>query len=281
MLAMASYKEVSVLRSRTRCESTIVVGIILAGLACLVAGIVLMVQANQQKAINQCLEPKTYRLTKNECSYSSEATRAGLDKFLQEAHEKFYELLPHKIAFKPYVTTSEIRLRYKTYDPSPMSIKYVTDEINKLSQKLADMEVKTDELTLREKRAKAQLSHWMRHLFPYGVPFAYDYYAGDWMMGPNLFCWSSIGFIPMDTEKTLPHFKPATAQDMETLKKKLMELNQTFAQYVENMKLGVSSGMVRTVEECKAGFDGLRQTYKDVAFHGPTGKESHKAEPDI
>ena len=61
---------------------------------------------------------------------------------------------------------------------------------------------------------------------------------------------------------------------METVREKLMEINETFAQFVENMKLGVSSGMVRTVEECKAGFDGLRGAFRDIDIKGPTGKEN-------
>ena len=63
---------------------------------------------------------------------------------------------------------------------------------------------------------------------------------------------------------------------METLKSKFKELNQTFAQFVENMKLGVAAGMVRTIEECKAGLDGLKDKYREVAVNGPTGKKIFK-----
>lgn len=267
------YKEVALTRRRTRCESAVVGALITGGIACLVAGIVLMIQANTNKANEQCQSPKIARAVKNGCRYSGEARRSGLENFLYEAQERFYTLLPHKIGFKPGVISDEVRQRYKSYDSTPTRIKFVTDEIIKLTRRLESMDIKEDKLTLREKRAKAQLSHWMRHMFPYGVPFAYDYYAGDWLMGPNIFCWSSICFLPLDLEKALPHFQPSTVREMESLRDKLIEINQTFAQFVSNMKLGVSAGMVRTVEECKAGLDGLRGAFRDVSVGGPTGEE--------
>lgn len=267
------YKEVALTRRRTRCESVIVGALITGGIACLVAGIVLMVQANTNKATEQCPTLKVARAVNTGCKFSSEARRSGLERFLREAQERYYELLPHKIGFKPDVTSDEVRQRYKSYDSTPTRIKFVTDEIIKLSRRLENMGIVENKLTLREKRAKAQLSHWMRHIFPYGVPFAYDYYAGDWLMGPNIFCWSSICFLPLDLGKALPHFHPSTVREMEILRDKLIEINQTFAQFVENMKLGVAVGMVRTVEECKAGLDGLRGAFRDVAVNGPKGRE--------
>ena len=267
------YKKVGITRRRTRCESVVVAGLITSGIACLVAGIVLMIQANTIKTSQQCQPQKVTRAISAGCEYSSEARRSGLERFLFQAQERFYELLPHKIAFKPGVTSNEIRQRYKSYDSTPTQIRFVTDEITKLTKRLENMHIRESKLALREKRAKAQLSHWMKHMFPYGVPFAYDYYSGDWLMGPNIFCWSSICFLPMDIDRALPRFQPSTVSEMETLRNKLMEINQTFAQFVENMKLGVAAGMVRTVEECKAGLDGLRKAFREVDVNGPAGKE--------
>lgn len=267
------YKEVGITRRRTRCESVVVGGLIAGGIACLVAGIVLMIQANTIKTSQQGQTQKYTRAIDSGCGYSAEARSSGLERFLLQAQERFYELLPHKIAFKPGVTSDEIRQRYKSYDSTPTQIKFVTDEIAKLTKRLESMKIRDNKLTLREKRAKAQLSHWMRHVFPYGVPFAYDYYSGDWLMGPNIFCWSSICFLPMDVGEALRHFQPSSVSEMETLRNKLMEINQTFTQFVENMKLGVAAGMVRTVEECKAGLDGLRGAFRDVDVNGPVGKE--------
>lgn len=268
------YKEVGITRRRTRCESVVVGALIIAGIACLIAGIVMMIQANTVRKNNEpCQVAKVTRAVLSGCEYSREAHTSGLARFLHEAQERFYELLPHKIAFKKGVMPNEIRQRYKSYDSTPMQIKFVTDEIAKLTKRLEDMNLQENKLTLREKRAKAQLSHWMQHIFPYGVPFAYDYYSGDWLMGPNVFCWSSICFLPMDVGSALPHFQPSTVSEMEIIRNKLMEINQTFTQFVENMRLGVATGMVRTIEECKAGLDGLRGAFREVDIDGPAGKE--------
>ncbi|XP_068734656.1 uncharacterized protein [Montipora capricornis] len=263
------YKEVTLTRRRTRCESFIVGALITGGIACLVTGIVLIVQANTRKATQKCQLPKTAPVINTGCEFSAEAQRSGLERFLHEAQEKFYELLPHKIVFKHDVTSDEIRQRYRSYDSRPTQIKHVTDEIADLSKRLKKLKINKDKLNLREKRAIAQLSHWMEHVFPYGVPFAYDYYAGDWLMGPNIFCWSSICFLPLDLGKALPHFQPSTLSEMETIRRKLIEVNQTLSQFLKNMKMGVAAGMVRTIEECKAGLDGLRGAFREVAVNGP------------
>ena len=268
------YEEVRLTRRRTRCESVIVGALIAGGIACLVTGIILMVQANTRKSTMACELPKAaVQMVNGECEFSTEARRSGFERFLHEAQEKFYELLPHKISFKPYVTSNEIRERYRSYDSTPARIKFVTDEIAKLTRRLKNMDIKEDKLSLREKRAKAQLSHWMKHVFPYGVPFAYDYYAGDWLMGPNIFCWSSICFLPLDLGRALPHFQPSTEDEVETIREKMIEVNRTLAQFVENIKMGVTAGMVRTIEECKAGLDGLRGAFRDVAVNGPKSKK--------
>lgn len=101
------YKKVGITRRRTRCESVVVGGLIAAGIACLVAGIVLMIQANTVKTGEQGQAQKYTRAINIGCRYSAEARSSGLERFLFQAQERFYELLPHKIAFKPGVTSDE------------------------------------------------------------------------------------------------------------------------------------------------------------------------------
>lgn len=190
---------------------------------------------------------------------------------MQRAQNKYYELNPNKIANKPGVTTAEVKNKYRSYDPAPERIKLIADESAKIVKDIEKMQVDMEKLTLIEKRAVAQLLHWARHSFPFMLPYSYDYYVGDWMMGADIFCWNPICMVPNEVQLAFKHFKPSTVSEMETLKSKFKELNQTFAQFVENMKLGVAAGMVRTIEECKAGLDGLKDKYREVAVNGPTG----------
>ena len=46
-----------------------------------------------------------------------------------------------------------------------------------------------------------------------------------------------------------------------------------FAQYRKNMEYGVAVGMVRSVEECKAGINGLTAYFRKIANKGPSGKK--------
>ena len=84
------YQDVSLkTRRRTRLESIVIGALITGGIACLVAGIVLMVRANTKKDTLQCPPPKVARAINLDCGYSAEARRSGLERFLHEAQEKF------------------------------------------------------------------------------------------------------------------------------------------------------------------------------------------------
>lgn len=258
-------------KRRTRC---LIILFVLLGIACLVfffVGIALIAEAKRSRG-----DCKHTAKQGAGCEYSEEAKRVGLDDFLQKALDKYYELNPNKIASKPGVTSGEIKKKYRSYDPAPEHIKLITDEAAKIANDIEKMPVDMDKLTLREKRGVAQLLHWAKHGFPFMLPYAYDYYVGDWMMGADIFCWNPICMIPSEVGALSAHFKPSTVIEMETLKAKFKELNYTFVQFVENMKLGVNTGMVRTVIECKAGLDGLKDKYRNVAVNGPTGKKFNK-----
>ena len=195
---------------------------------------------------------------------------------MQKAQAKYYELNPHKIALKPGVKPDEIRTKYRSYDPSPANIKRITDEALKIAKNLENMKIDMNKLTLREKRAVSQILHWTKHGFPFMVPYLYNYYVGDWMMGGDIFCWSPICIVPDEVKASLKHFKSSTVGEMEILRDKLKEIKHTFDRFVENMKLGVSAGMVRTMTECKAALDAFKDKFRNVANNGPKGKDFFK-----
>ena len=81
-------------------------------------------------------------------------------------------------------------MEYVAYDPSPEAIKTRTDAALALLKEIRDKVINTDALKPRERKALAQVKHYLQHVF--GQPYDVNYYAGDWMMGPNLFCWQPI-----------------------------------------------------------------------------------------
>ena len=255
-------------QNQIRCLLIIVTVLGIVGLICLCVGIAFIVQAKKSDDCTTQTAAQT-----DQCEYSKEAKRVGLDDFLRQAQDKYYELNPHKIGFKPGVEPDEIRKRYRSYDPTPNNIKWITDEAVKIADNLEKMSINMDKLTLREKRAVAQVSHWGKHGFPFMVPYLYNYYVGDWMMGGDIFCWNPMCLVPDEVKISLKHFKPSTVGEMETLRNKFKEIKQSFDRFVENMKLGVAAGMVRTVTECKAGLDAFKDKFRDVANNGPMGKK--------
>ena len=66
----------------------------------------------------------------------------------------------------------------------------------------------------------AQVKHFLKHAF--GKPFDANYYAGDWMMGPNKRCWQEICYIGKAVQNGLGHyFKPYNVSDVELIETKL------------------------------------------------------------
>lgn len=231
-----------------------------AGLICVITGITLLLRSKS-------CDKKSF--TKR-CSPSDEAKRSGFDSFLQKVHDSYFDLHPNKIAYKPKVKPSDIRQKYRSYDPSPANIKRITDEAWRLLDEAKKLDLEVHKLKPREKKALAQVKHYLQHVF--GTPYDVNYYAGDFLMGPNLWCWQPLCHVPYEIQSSLPHFKPNTTKDMETLKEKMIEVEKTFNQYIKNMKYGVAVGMVRSKEQCKAGINGLTSYFRKISAKGASGK---------
>jgi len=234
----------------------------ITGLICLITGIVLLTRDTS------CVESTPQ--TSERCSYSDEAVRGGLDTFLKKVQDSYYRLHPNKIADKPGVSPTEIRGKYRSYDPSPSNIRLITDEAWALLDEINQTNFEVHELRPRERKALAQVKHYLHHVF--GTPYDVNYYAGDFLLGPNLWCWQPLCDVTYEIKNSLYHFKPNTTKDLEKLQKKLAEIKETFVQYRRNMEYGVLVGMVRSVEECKAGINGLTSYFRQISIKGAKGK---------
>ena len=207
------------------------------------------------------------------CSFSDEANRIGLDSFLNELLQKHYELLPEKVGSKPGVTSEEVRKHYRPYDPHPSAIKNFTDEVRRLHNRLEEIIKKSDgvQMKLRENKAMYVAQHLLRHSFDWG-PYERNYYAGDWMFEPNLYCWQPICYVLSNLEGAIRYFKPSDLEELEQLEQLFKKHNETISRYIENLKLGVATGMVRSVESCTAGIHATKRNFYEIAIHNETGK---------
>lgn len=247
----------------------VLVGLLsVAGLICLITGIVLLTR-DTTCDIESTAKPVT--ASSDRCSNSDEASRSGLDAFLQKVQDSYYRLHPNRISYKPGVTASEIRQKYRSYNPSPSNIKLVTDEAWRLLDEVNKMNLEVHKLKPREKKALAQVKHYLQHVF--GTPYDVNYYAGDFLLGPNLWCWQPLCNMPYEIKSSLHYFKPNNTKDLENLQMKLAEIKETFTQYMRNMEYGVAVGMVRSVEQCKAGINGLTAYFRKISVKGAIGKK--------
>ena len=205
------------------------------------------------------------------CAFSEEAQNVGLGEFLGRVKSTYYKLHPYDVVHDPDATADRIKREYVAYDPTPSTIKNRTDTAQALLKEIRDKSIKTDLLKLRERKALAQVKHFLQHVF--GQPYDVNYYAGDWMMGPNLFCWQEICEHGYGVYNGIGrHHKPYNADDVKLIESKLKTHKAGFLQYIENMKMGVRRGMIRSTEECLAGLNSIKRQYLNTSRYNETGE---------
>ena len=205
------------------------------------------------------------------CVLSEEAHNVGLGEFLGRVKSTYYKLHPYDVVYDPDATADRIKREYVAYDPTPSKIKNRTDTAQALLKEISDKSINTDLLKVRERRALAQVKHFLQHVF--GQPYDVNYYAGDWMMGPNLFCWQEICEHGHGVYNGIGrHHKPYNTDDVKLIESKLKTHKAGFLQYIENMKMGVRRGMIRSREECEAGLNAIKRRYLNTSRYNETGE---------
>ena len=241
--------------------------VLVTGLACLIAGIVMITRMQDCEDNIQGTKKQNRGQT---CGYSQEAVRVELEAFLQKVQDAYFEFYPYRIATKPGVKKpQEIRAKFQSYDPSPANLKRITDAANELLKEVSEKKITEFKLKPRERKALAQVKHFLKHIF--ATPFDGNYYSGDYLLGPNSFCYQPICEVGRSLGQSLVFFKPSTLDDVQILKEKLAAVNETFSRYVENLRYGVLAGMVRSVEQCRAGLDAVKGMYSQIAQKGEQG----------
>lgn len=163
-----------------------------------------------------------------------------------------------------------MKAEYVAYDPTPTVIKARTDASYSLLKEFNNKDVNLSALKPRERKAVAQIKHYLQHVF--GQPYDVNYYSGDWLMGPNLFCWQPVCYHGYDVYNGVGlYHKPYNISDVKLIKAKLETHKAGILQYINNMKMGITKGMVRSIEECIAGADSIKRKYLNVSLYSETG----------
>ena len=208
------------------------------------------------------------------CSFSEEARRVGLERFLLKLRSEFKNYHPYLIASQLQVTSSEVRQVYRPYDFRPEAIKNRTDAGDALYNELQTIvfaNVNERELSLRERKAMHVAKTILKFAFGWS-PYEENYYSGDWLLGPNFFCWQPICYLLTNLASSLPHFKPASVRDIHELLDLLRQHNSSVQQYKENLQSAVNGGMVRSVEACKVGVREFKKRFLSIAVSNESGK---------
>lgn len=198
--------------------------------------------------------------------------RLKLERILNDVKRDYFTIYPNEIYADPAFNMKEAAEKFIPYDCDWRTLKSRTDHAFKLRQRLKGERINTSNLRPREKKAYAQLDHYLGSVF--GNPYGENYYAGDWMMGPNYFCWQQICYVPhsLGNHFDLEYgFVPENMADFQKIIKSITKIENTYRVYRENMELGVKAGMVRSVEDCKAGLDAFANKFKHIVKEGPTG----------
>ena len=255
-------------------ERLITLAVLAVGIVLLIVGIVLIATASADKNSTQHEEQTepTSSPVPPTSSLSDEARNSGLSEFLSRVKTTYYELHPYLVYSDPGVTEKKVKVEYVGYDPSPKAIKKRTDSALALLNEIREKSINEDALKPRERKALAQVKHYLQHVF--GQPYDVNYYAGDWMLGPNLFCWQEICYQGYAVNNALGlYHKPSDASGVGLIETKLKTHKAGILQYIENMKMGVRKGMIRSVEECEAGINSIKRQYLNISLYNSTGKQ--------
>ena len=207
----------------------------------------------------------------NTCQFSVEARRVELGTFFAKVVNSYYKFNPQNIVWKAGATPVEKRRGYRPFDPRPSVIKQKTDAALKLLKELDSITKNYNEkaLSAREKKGIHEARQFLQHAF--GTPYGGNYYTGDWLLGPNNFCWQEICYLFHSFQAAIGWYKPMTLAEVEELRQLLEKFKDSILQYIENLKTGVKSGMVRSIEACHAGLDAIKINFPSV-IHSDTGK---------
>jgi hypothetical protein len=262
-----TYKKKPTWFGRTRVIALIV---LVTGVVFLIVGIALIASVKKSTcAADSSSDSERF------CRFSDEANRIGLGEFIDRVKTTYFKLHKYNVVYDPDVgmnpeSLERVKVEFTPYDPTPSLIKERTDAAWGLLKEINGRSIQIDQLMPRERKAIEQVKHYLKHVF--GQPYDVNYYAGDWLLGPNLFCWQPVCYMGYSIFNALLYLKPTDLQDAQIIKEKLERHETAINQYVSNMRMGVVKGMIRSVDECKAGFNAISRNYLNISLHNETGK---------
>lgn len=214
----------------------------------------------------KCEEPtNTSPSEVDPCGYSDEAIKSGLIDVLANARQTYLNVSP-----KAFSSVSADNLAPSRAYLNPSTIKEGTDKARDLLKQLKSLTIDRTKLSSRELQSLAEAKHFLFHNFG---QTEYDYYIGLWMLGPNMMCTADYicWWFQHHVLVSIARFRPKSVENVLLIRNMLAYYNNTIHQYMENIRYGVRSGMVRSTEACMEGFEAIKTQYSKVAEFNAQG----------
>lgn len=208
--------------------------------------------------------------TTPECFYEEDDSKVqSLFKTIKTA---FYKIHPEN--HHPRDSNSDRNQRYLApFNFTPEMYRHETETAKLLLNKLKNLE---EELSEGSGTASEEQHHTFK-LFKYfllntfGQPYENNYFAGDWLTGPNIFCWQRSCWLLGTLGASMDKFVPLNSLDIEKVIKLMITYGEMFYQRIRNLRYGIEVGIVPPEEACRVGVESFKLSHIHVAKHGEQG----------
>ena len=105
----------------------------------------------------------------------------------------------------------------------------------------------------------------------FGAPYENNYEIGDWLLGPNIFCWQTSCGLLTSLGEALKEIKPKTVEDVELMVELIKKCRDGYKQRIKNLRNGILAGIVLPDVACQAGLQNFKRIHVYVAKNGANG----------
>ena len=106
----------------------------------------------------------------------------------------------------------------------------------------------------------------------FGEPYENNYEIGDWLLGPNIFCWQKSCSLLSLLGDALAEIKAKTVKDVELMAEFIKKCGEGYKQRIKNLKNGILAGIVLPDDACQAGLQNFKRFHVHVAKNGANGR---------
>ena len=201
------------------------------------------------------------------CDQRHDKQTLRVRELYEKIQSKYHEVHPGPLLKNENGITSVQRL-YMNFTPALYKLR--TQTAKSLLKELTSIETS---ITL-PKDESLTFELYRRFLVnTFGVSaYENNYEIGDWLLGPNIYCWQKSCELLSLLHDALKQIKPKTVNDVELIVDFMKKCSEGYRQRIKNLKNGVLAGIVLPDVACRAGLENFKMDHVSVAKKGAYGK---------